>query len=116
MRIVLTGSTGFLGRHIVAQMQEQHDLVCISRSGQAPEGCTGKKIDIVNGRGLKAAFAKADVVIHAAGMVSHAIERASDTWSVHVTGTNNVLAAAKAANVEMIFPVDFTVGAKEAIG
>ena len=102
MRIVLTGSTGFLGRHIVAQLSDRHELVCISRSGQAPEGCTAKKIDIVKGRGLKAAFAKADVVIHAAGMVSHALERAKDTWNVHVTGTNNVLAAAKAARVKRL--------------
>lgn len=99
MRIAITGSTGFLGRHLVDRLGETHDLVCISRSGLAPEGCTGKRIDVVKGRGLKAAFAKADVVIHAAGLVSHSIERAQDTWDVHVTGTQNVIEAAVSTKV-----------------
>jgi dihydroflavonol-4-reductase len=99
MRIAITGSTGFLGRHLVAQLGGSHELVCISRSGDAPEGCIGKRVDVVKGRGLKAAFAKVDVVIHAAGLVSHSIERAQDTWDVHVLGTDNVLDAALSANV-----------------
>lgn len=99
MRIAITGSTGFLGRHLVKRLAKKHDLVCISRSGKAPDGCQGKKVDVVKGRGLKAAFAKADVVIHAAGMVDHRLSRADETWAVHVTGTANVLAAAKSARV-----------------
>jgi dihydroflavonol-4-reductase len=102
MRIAVTGATGFLGRHIVSVLKDCHDIVCISRSGDAPDGCTGKKIDVVHGRGLKAAFAKADVVIHAAGLVSHQLERAADTWAVHVTGTQNVLDAAKASKVSRV--------------
>ena len=99
MRVAITGSTGFLGRHIVDRLAPDHDLVCISRSGRAPDGCESKKIDIVKGRGLKAAFAKADVVVHAAGLVSHALDRAAETWAVHVTGTANVLEAARTARV-----------------
>jgi dihydroflavonol-4-reductase len=102
MRIAITGSTGFLGRHMVDRLGGSHELVCISRSGDAPEGCTGKRIDVVKGRGLKAAFAKADVVIHAAGLVSHSIERAQDTWDVHVMGTQNVVDAALSAKVRRL--------------
>ena len=102
MRIAITGSTGFLGRHMVGHLSGSHELVCISRSGDAPEGCIGKRIDVVKGRGLKAAFAKADVVIHAAGLVSHSIERAQDTWDVHVKGTQNVLDAALSAKVRRV--------------
>ena len=102
MRIAITGSTGFLGRHLVERLAPNHDLVCISRSGEAPEGCTAKKVDIVRGRGLKAAFTKADVVVHAAGMVSHELDRAADTWAVHVVGTEKVLEAAKAAKVRRV--------------
>jgi len=102
MRIAVTGATGFLGRHIVSLLADNHELVCISRSGEAPEGCTGKKIDVVQGRGLKAAFSKADVVIHAAGLVSHELDRAAETWAVHVTGTQNVLDAAKASKVSRV--------------
>jgi len=102
MRIAITGSTGFLGRHLVDRLADQHDLVCISRSGDAPKACAGKKIDVVNGRGLKAAFAKVDVVVHSAGLVSHEPESAADTWAVHVVGTQNVLDAAKAAKVRRV--------------
>ena len=102
MRIAITGSTGFLGRHVVDRLAPNHDLVCISRSGEAPDGCTAKNIDIVHGRGLKTAFAKADVVIHAAGMVSHELARAAETWAVHVVGTEKVLEAAKSAKVRRV--------------
>ncbi len=102
MRIAITGSTGFLGRHVVSKLKSEHDLICISRSGHAPEGCTGKKIDIVQGRGLKTALAKVDVVIHAAGLVSHELARAADTWSVHVQGTKKVLDVAHAAKVPRV--------------
>jgi dihydroflavonol-4-reductase len=102
MRIAITGATGFLGRHLVERLAPNHDLVCISRSGNAPEGCESKKIDVVKGRGLKAAFAKADVVVHAAGLVSHGLERADETWAVHVTGTQNVIEAAKGARVSRL--------------
>ncbi len=102
MRIVITGATGFLGRHIVHQLSEAHDLVCLSRGGTAPDGCTGKRVDVVKGRGLKSAFAKADVVIHAAGMVSHLTECAKQTWDVHVTGTQNVMDAAVSAKVPRV--------------
>jgi dihydroflavonol-4-reductase len=102
MRIAITGATGFLGRQLVAQLAPEHDLVCISRGGAAPPECTAKKIDIVKGRGLKAAFAKVDVVIHSAGLVSHEQERAQDTWAVHVKGTENVLKAARSAGVKRV--------------
>ena len=102
MRIALTGATGYLGRHIVAQLVNNHDLVCISRGGRAPTGCTAKKIDVVKGRGLKAAFAKADVVVHAAGRVSHAPEQAQEILDVHLNGTRNVLEAAASARVARV--------------
>lgn len=102
MRIVVTGATGFLGRYIVQQLSGAHEIVCLSRSGSAPDGCTGKRVDIVKGRGLKTAFAKADVVIHAAGMVSHLMECAKQTWDVHVTGTQNVMEAATSAKVRRV--------------
>ena len=52
MRIVVTGATGYLGRHIVQQLCGDHDVVCVSRSVARP-GMLGKRIDVVNGRGLK---------------------------------------------------------------
>ena len=99
MRIAITGSTGFLGRHVVELLKAEHEVLCISRSGDAPKGCTGKKIDIVRGRGIKSAFAKVDVVVHLAGLVSHELAHAADTWAVHVQGTQNVLDGAYAAKV-----------------
>lgn len=105
-RIALTGATGFLGRHVVARLVADHDLVCISRGGSAPDGHTGLSVDIAGERdptdGLVQAFDGCSVVVHAAGRVSHAQADAQALWDVHVTGTERVMAAARRAGVKRV--------------
>lgn len=105
LRIALTGATGFLGRHVVARLAPRHDLVCISRSGSAPDDHTGVAIDVASTQApdaLVAAFSGCDVVVHAAGKVSHSAQDAAELWAVHVTGTEQVMAAARAAGVRRV--------------
>jgi len=105
-RIALTGATGFLGRHIVAELVADHDLVCITRSGSAPEGHQGLSIDLAAEAdptpALTQALVGCDAVIHAAGRVSHDPADAGELWRVHVVATERLIDAARAAGVPRV--------------
>ena len=105
MKIAVTGATGFLGRHIVSELLDGYSVVAISRSGKMPPGLsrsaqagvTPVSADVTDPASLEAAFAGCQVVVHAAGKVSHAPADAEEMWGVHVVGTMNVARAAAAA-------------------
>lgn len=99
MKIAFTGATGFLGRHAVAQLAKDHEVVAISRSGSAPEGVSGVAADVLDVAALTSAFAGCDAVVHAAGRVSHELAEAESVYRVHVDGTRNAVAAAQEAGV-----------------
>ncbi len=86
MKIAFTGATGFLGRHAVARLAQDHDVVAISRSGVAPDGVTGMAADVLDVEALQTAFAECDVVVHAAGRVSHEHEEAQSVYRAQVRG------------------------------
>lgn len=103
MKIAFTGSTGFLGRHAVPLLLEAgHEVVAISRSGNADAGATGVAADVLDSAALDAAFEGCSVVVHAAGIVSHELAEADRVFRVHVEGTRNVIAAAKKAKVSRL--------------
>jgi len=103
MKLAFTGATGFLGRHTVNRLVHGgHEVVAISRSGDAPEGTTGVAVDVLDPKALKKAFKDAEVVVHAAGIVSHELAAADTVFQVHVTGTRNVCEAAKKAKVKRL--------------
>ena len=110
MKIAVTGATGFLGRHIVAELTDGYDVVAISRSGKLPPrlskaaaaGVTPVSADVTDRASLEAAFAGCNAVIHAAGTVSHDPIHASRMWEVHVEGTRNVAEACASAGVKRL--------------
>lgn len=89
VKVVVTGGSGFLGRHIVARLG--------ARSLSRRVG-----VDVLDRASLRAAFVGAEVVVHAAGNVSHDPADAAATWDVHVRGTENVIEAARAAGVRRV--------------
>lgn len=95
MRVAITGGTGFVGRHLVERL-DPADTVIVSRR-------TGVPLDDVDA--LTRAFEGCDAIAHCAGINreigSQSFER------VHVTGTQNVIAAAKRAGVKRIVMVSF---------
>jgi dihydroflavonol-4-reductase len=100
MKIAFTGSTGFLGRHSVPVLVEAgHSIIAISRSGRSCDQSTGVAADVLDQEALTEAFDGCDVVVHAAGVVSHDLAEADRVFKVHVDGTRSVIAAAKAAKV-----------------
>jgi dihydroflavonol-4-reductase len=110
MKIAVTGATGFLGRATCARLAQAHELVPISRGGTTVAGVgeatiDGVAADVTDLASLLAAFAGVDVVVHAAGRVSHDPVDAEEMWDVHVIGTENVLSAAREAGVKRVIHV-----------
>lgn len=102
MKIAFTGASGFLGRHAVATLASEHVVVPISRSGTAVGGLAGCVADVLDVDALVGVFADCEVVVHAAGPVSHEQEDAARMFQVHVKGTENVMAAARLAGVRKV--------------
>lgn len=99
----MTGSTGFIGRHVTAFLIGRGDDVCAvqhprSRRG-APPGATVVRAPL-EASALAEAFRGVDVVVHLAGVVSTVRER--EFFDVNVEGTRGVAAATRAAGARLI--------------
>lgn len=111
-RHLVTGATGFLGQHLVAQLRDGgHEVVALCRSpepiggGRGPrrelsiEGVTVRRGDVLDAGAIRDAAAGCTGVFHCAGKVSRKPEDAEELYRVHVEGTKTVLEACKAAGV-----------------
>lgn len=102
-RYLVTGSTGFLGRHLVAALRTHgHDVVALVRDpsqADEAEGVTLVRGDVLDKASIEQAAAGCDGVFHCAGKVSRRPEDAEELQRIHVEGTKNVLDACIAANV-----------------
>lgn len=101
-RYLVTGSTGFLGRHLVKALRAAgHDVVALVRSAtDVPEGVLPVRGDVLDRASLDRAMTGVEGVFHCAGKVSRKPEDAEELHKVHVEGTKNVLDAAIAKNVK----------------
>lgn len=101
MRIVLTGSSGRVGRAIYNVLAPHHDVVGIDR---APFATTEISGDFVDGVLLERAMQGADAVIHTAALHAPHADTIPDAEfeRVNVMGTHLVIAAAQATGVSRI--------------
>lgn len=103
MKMLVTGATGFLGRHLVRALQSRgHTVAALARSSSHTEGLDGvtwARGDILDPDSVRAAAEGCAGVFHCAGMVSRDPAQSDALWRVHVLGTRNVLEAARAAGV-----------------
>src|SRR3954462_15234789 len=85
MDVLVTGSTGRLGRRLMAPLQEAgHSVRQMSRRGTGPGGIRG---DLATGRDLATALAGAEAVVHTA------TDPRGDPWQVDVAGTRRLVEA-----------------------
>jgi nucleoside-diphosphate-sugar epimerase len=68
-RVLVTGATGLIGRHVVMPLQKAgYEVICASRSGRAVAGATGLALDCLDARDVGQALAGAEAshLIHLA--------------------------------------------------
>jgi len=109
-RILITGATGFLGNHLLdafADQQFRISVLCRKPPDKNFQraGITYIKGDIEDPYSLSVAFKEADVVIHAAALVSVRPEDNDRMHSVNVLGTRNVVNAILASDVKRLIYV-----------
>jgi farnesol dehydrogenase len=100
MKVLLTGGTGFLGRHVVSELAPRHTLRLLVRRGSSrerfPAGVELVEGDVTDRESLKRAVAGCDAVVHAAALVKILAPR-EQFERINVGGLENVLAAAEEA-------------------
>jgi dihydroflavonol-4-reductase len=107
MRTLVTGSTGFLGGHLLAELQGRREgsrLRVLVRRPEQAHALESRGVEIVPGSVTVAAdvaraVAGVDRIYHLAGLVSRARGDAHRMYEVHVEGTRLLAEAARAAGV-----------------
>lgn len=101
MRIVLTGSSGRVGRAIFSALAGRHDVTGIDRSPFSTSHIVG---DFADRALLQRAFERADAVIHTAALHAPHVGCVPDAefQRINVDGTRMVAEAAMAAGVERL--------------
>ena len=103
MKILVTGGTGFVGTHLVnALLRRGHSVAVLARRPEDARNRFNRPVERIHGDvlhppSLAPAFAGRDAVIHLVGIIH---EKDGLTFDrIHREGPENVVAAARAANV-----------------
>jgi nucleoside-diphosphate-sugar epimerase/glycine cleavage system H lipoate-binding protein len=115
--IVVTGASGFIGRHFVIAVSEKFRLFCIARRSQKEVGIPHHhnihwfQVDITNRKELLNVFDDikahngADYVLHLASYYDFTLKENPAYDQINTTGTRNVLEMSKLLGVKrFIFP------------
>lgn len=105
-QILVTGGTGFLGRHLVSRLLERDDTVRVLTRSYDRE-LAERGADIVEGSLLepddvRRAVDGIDRVYHLAGNVTRRRDASHEMYDLHVTGTRHLLEALVGTDVDKI--------------
>ena len=104
--ILVTGSTGFVGRHIVRELVSRgKELKCLVRTSSDISMLKGLKVeicygDVTNQGSLKMALERVETVIHLVAIIRET--RQATFEGVNYLGTRNLVQTAKMSNVKRL--------------
>jgi len=102
--IALTGSTGFIGRHLLSELPKRgyRVRVLLRRPSEVPEGASSAVIgDIASPHNMAAALRDVDMVVHSAGLAHAMSGRPEDDYrSINTDATIRLAQAAERAGVK----------------
>src|SRR5258708_18296908 len=97
MKVLLSGATGFLGRHAREELvRAGHEVVAFSRAAGG---------DVLDARAVRAAAQGCAGALHCAGRVSRRPEDAEELYRVHVEGTKTFIDACRDSGVARVVVV-----------
>lgn len=107
--VLVTGATGFMGRHLVASLLEDGRAVRVleRRPGDAFDGQPVERVtgDVTQPGTLEAACAGAESVFNLAGVLSYDAKDEARLQAVNVDGLQNLLTAARQAGCGRVVQV-----------
>lgn len=99
--VLVTGSGGLLGRHVVRELQS-HCRVCGFDQKRCPEDVPQTIADVTDLAAVKRACAGVDAIVHVAALANIWSGPGDRILTVNVMGTWNVLQAAEEAGVKRV--------------
>lgn len=105
-KTLVTGATGFLGRHLVLALRERGDsVVALCRKEEPSISALGAEVrlgDVLDAASVRAAALGCETLYHCAGKVSRKPEDAEELYRIHVDGTKITLDAARLAGIKRV--------------
>ena len=117
MNILVTGGTGFIGSHFIAELKKRNNIIVLMRDlssalwtkwlNEALYGCTIVQGDLLNKNVIRRILAEYNInwTFHfaAQAIVSSALKDPFGTFQTNVTGTVNLLEACRQTDIEKIY-------------
>ncbi len=116
MRILLTGSTGFLGSHLLRELVPHHDVLALYRSRLPVAGTPIMgDVTVFDNLGIHDDVGQLDLVIHSAAIIDLSDNnraKSRQLWKTNVEGSRNVVSFCHTHRVPRLFYVStaFTKG------
>lgn len=111
MKVLLTGGTGFLGKHVARALAAAgHELRLLARATSGLDGLPRGEVvrgDVTDAASLRAAADGCAAVVHMAGLVKSWAPEPERFDAVNCGGFTNALLAARAAGARLVYTSSF---------